>query len=150
MRAANAVIEWKDMNEKRHEYQKLEEEKNARHEKRLERRKSIAPGSSSNRNSIGHAPNRSLTMGPAADGAGGARDDSDDDRARYGNAKRPNYQRHTSFPNRSEPDLQRYYDDEDKAYYPPPPAPGSGYAGAPYPASTKLPPPPLGYDYDRR
>lgn len=141
---ANMQVEWQDMNEKRHEYQKLENEKNERHEKRLERRKSIAPGSSSN---PGRAPNRSLTMGP---GDGGARDESDDDRdGRYSNSRRPNYQRHTSFPNRSEPDLQRYYE-EGERQYPPPPAPGSGYAGAPYPASTKLPPPPLGYDYDRR
>ena len=138
------------MNEKRHEYRKLEEEKKERHEKRIQRRKSIA---SSNRepdggaSSINKPPNRSLTMGPTA---GGVRDESDDDRdPRYSNARRPNYQRHTSFPNRSEPDLPRYYDEDDRPYAPPP-APGSGYAGAPYPATTKLPPPPLGYDYDTR
>ena len=134
------------MNEKRHEYRKLEEEKKLRHEKRLERRKSLAHGS---RQSTGNTPGRSLTMGP---GAEGNREEFDDDRdPRCSNSRRPNYQRHTSFPNRSEPDLPRYYDEDDMPYVPPP-APGSGYHGAPYPATSKLPPPPMGYggDYDRR
>ena len=130
------------MREKQHEYRKLEEEKAQRHEKRLERRKSIAPSSSS-RTPIGKAPNRSLTMGA---GGGRDQDESDDDRdPRYGTSRRPNYQRHTSFPNRSEPDLPRYYDEEDQLYYPPPV--GVAYGRQ---AGEKLPPPPLGGGYDRR
>lgn len=118
------------MSEKRHEYRKAEEEKKHRDQRRLERRKSVSRGPSKDRKTIGNGP------ADHSDGEVGAR---------------PRYRRNTSFPNRSTGELNyrdrpesgpRYYDNYDYYHDPQPP-----YGAAP---TQHLPPPPLGYDYDRR